>query len=167
MLRRIIMSLLAIVLSGGLLVVGTSPADAASRANTEVKSAKDAANKKLQGFVLDGRKKMAADGKVYGYLYTAHQQVRDDQGEPCINARSLFVPTNRFAKSKKGHDVSIYFDEVGDGMKAKEHPAHRRTGTFTITYQCEPLGLPLRSRATADVSGPNPWSSWTDVDSDR
>ena len=105
-------------------------------------------------------------GDVYGYLYTAHQQIQDKSGEPCINARSVFVPTNRFAAAKNGHDVSIYFDEKGDGQPAEKYTAHRRTGTYTYTYWCEPLGVPLRSRATASVSGPNPWSSWTDVDSD-
>lgn len=154
------------IASISLLALGGLPADAASKANTEVKSAKTAANKKLKDYVLDGREPLRVGGKVFGYLYTAHQQISDDQGDPCINARSVFVPTNRFAAAKKGHDVSIYFDEVGDSKKAKEHPAHRRTGTFTVTYRCEPLGVPLRSRATVDVAGPNPWSSWTDVDSD-
>lgn len=116
------------------LFVGIAPADASSKLNREVASAKKAANNELKGFDEVRSKWLYEGSKKYGKLYVGLRHYADEDGEHTL-VQPVFVPTYRLDEPKKGEGKKkqarkIVITFQVDGEKTEHYSAWRKTGVY-------------------------------------
>jgi len=133
--RRIITTLVSLAVAACLLVAtGASAADATSKLNREVTSAKKTAMKELEGFDEVRWQWVTVGNKRYGKQYVGLMQYSAEDGEHTL-VQPVFVPTYRLdepmrgeGKKKQRRKVTIKFQE--DGKKAEPYSAWRKTAAY-------------------------------------
>lgn len=133
--RRIITALFSAALAAGLVLAGATPADASSKLNREVASAKKTAMKELKGSDEVRSKWLYSGGKKYGKLYAGLTHYTDEKGEHTL-IQPTFVPTYRLdeprkkceSKKKRARKVIITFRV--DGEPTERYSAWRKTAAY-------------------------------------